>query len=98
MITHHASDLSKWNSTVRDLCLYINDKLKRPSHAPLFIYLDQEIVAANDSELASLFQEYRENDYFLYLTYYEEMIYSTSNQATSGATSAASSTTTDRDL
>lgn len=36
------------------------------------------MVAAEDSELASLFQEYREDDYFLYLAYYEEMIYNSS--------------------
>lgn len=67
---------------VGDLCKYINEKLKRPLHAPLFIYLDQEVVAAEDSELSALFQEYREDDYFLYLAYYEEMIYSSNSTAT----------------
>lgn len=78
-------------STVGDLTKYINEKLKRPPHAPLFIYLDQEVVAAEDSELAALFQEYREDDYFLYLAYYEEMIYGSSGS------SVASGGTTDRE-
>ena len=61
-----------------DVIQYINDKLQRPKHAPLYLYVDNEIVAAESSSLASLYQEYREDDYFLYLAYYEEMVHSSS--------------------
>ena len=52
---------------------YINDKLQHPKHAPLYVYVDNEIVAAEISTLASLYQEYHADDYFLYLAYYEEL-------------------------
>ena len=61
---------------VSDVIQYINDKLQRPKHAPLYLYVDNEIVAAESSSLASLYQEYREDDYFLYLAYYEEIVHS----------------------
>jgi len=49
----------------------------RPDCAPLFIYADNEIVASLNSTMAELYQEYREDDYFLYLAYFEENIHST---------------------
>ena len=61
-----------------DVIQYINDKLQRPKHAPLYLYVDNEIVVAESSSLASLYQEYREDDYFLYLAYFEEMVHSSS--------------------
>lgn len=63
--------------TVGDLCQYINNKMQRPEHAPLFIYANNEIVTSRNSTMAELYQEYREDDYFLYLAYYEENVYST---------------------
>ena len=47
----------------------------RPDHAPLFIYADAEIIVSKESTMAALYQEHRENDYFLYLAYFEENIY-----------------------
>ena len=62
--------------TVRDLIQYINSKLPgRSDHAPLFIYIENEIVAPAETTMAELYQEYREDDYFLYLAYYEENPY-----------------------
>ena len=62
--------------SVRDLIQYINSKLPgRSEHAPLFIYIENEIVAPADATMAELYQEHREDDYFLYLAYYEENHY-----------------------
>ena len=58
----------------------MNDKLKRPPHAPLYLYVDNDVVAATDSTLARLYQEYRDSDYFLYVAYYEELIHSTTDK------------------
>lgn len=61
---------------VCDLIQYINSKLPcRSEHAPLFVYVDNEIVAPREATMAELYQEYREDDYFLYLAYYEENHY-----------------------
>ena len=67
---------------VSDVMKYINDKLRRPSHAPLYLYVDNDVVAAPDSTLARLYQEYRDNDYFLYIAYYEELIHYTGEKET----------------
>ena len=55
---------------------YINSKLPSHSeHAHLFIYIESEIIAHQGVTMAQLYQEYREDDYFLYLAYYEENHY-----------------------
>ena len=59
----------------------MNEKLRRPSHAPLYLYVDNEIVASENSSLARLYQEFRDNDYFLYIAYHEELIRSTDKNA-----------------
>lgn len=62
--------------TVCDLVQYINSKLPgRSEHAPLFIYIENEIIAPAEATMAELYQEHREDDYFLYLAYYEENHY-----------------------
>ena len=59
-----------------DLSQYINSKLPgRSEHAPLFIYTESEIIAPREATMAQLYQEYREDDYFLYLAYYKENHY-----------------------
>lgn len=63
------------SSKVNDIIEWINQKLGRPSYAPLFLYVDDEVVVSRDSKLSRIYQEYRENDYFLYIAYYEIMIY-----------------------
>ena len=56
-----------------DLSQYINSKLPgRSEHASLFIYIESEIIAPREATMAQL---YREDDYFLYLAYYEENHY-----------------------
>lgn len=49
----------------------MNNKLRRPPHAPLYLYVDNDVLAGTDSTLARLYQEYRDTDYFLYISYYE---------------------------
>lgn len=44
-------------------------------HAPLFIYADREVVLSRELEMARVYQEYREEDLFLYLAYYEDNVY-----------------------
>ncbi len=66
--------------SVADLCQYINTKMFRPDHAPLYIYVDNELIVSKDSTLAELYQEYRTDDYFLYLSYSEENAYSTDRE------------------
>ena len=61
--------------TVGDLCQYVNSKLERSDQAPLYMYADNEIVTSKQSVIAEVYQEYRENDFFLYLGYFEENIY-----------------------
>ena len=62
--------------TVCDLIQYINSKLPgRSEHASLFIFIENEIVAPASATMAELYQEHREDDYFLYLAYYEENPY-----------------------
>lgn len=60
---------------VRDLVQFINSKMLRPEDAPLFIYVDNEIVVSPENSMAKLYQEHREDDFFLYLAYYEENIH-----------------------
>ena len=62
-------------TTVGDLCHYINGKLNRSEEAPMFIYANNEVVVSKDSIVAEVYQEYREDDFFLYLGYYEENIH-----------------------
>ena len=58
---------------VCDLIQYINSKLAgRSERAPLFIYIENEIVAPASATMAELYQEYREDDYFLYLALQRE--------------------------
>ena len=61
--------------TVGDLCQYINSKLNRAEDAPLFIYAHNELVISKLSIIAEIYQEFREDDFFLYLGYYEENMY-----------------------
>ena len=61
--------------TVGDLCHYINSKLNRAEDAPLFIYAQNELVISKLSIIAEIYQEFREDDFFLYLGYYEENLY-----------------------
>lgn len=68
---------------VCDLIQYINSKLPgRSDRAPLFIYIENEIIASREATMAQLYQEYREDDYFLYLAYYEENHYQDKTKAT----------------
>ena len=76
MCIHPRSVTHTQTQTVGDLIQYINSKMYRPEHAPLFIYVDNEIIVSRESTMAELYQEYREDDYFLYLAYYEENKYS----------------------
>lgn len=66
---------------VSDVVKYINEKLRRPPHAPLYLYVDNEVIASENSSLARLYQEFRDNDYFLYVAYHEESIRSTDKNA-----------------
>lgn len=63
-------------SLVGDLCHYINVKLNRSEEAPMFIYAQNELIVSKGSIIAGVYQEYREDDFFLYLAYYEENAYS----------------------
>lgn len=63
-------------SIVGDLCTYLNTKLKRSDAAPLYIYVDKDVVASRLTTMEELYQEYRDDDYFLYLAYYEINIHS----------------------
>ncbi|CAI8010824.1 Gamma-aminobutyric acid receptor-associated protein [Geodia barretti] len=62
-------------ATVGDLCHYINSKLHRTEEAPMYIYANSELVVSKGSVIAEVYQEYREDDFFLYLGYYEENVY-----------------------
>lgn len=64
-----------YSHIVADLCQYINSKLNRPEEAAIFIYAHNEIVISKSSIIAEIYQEYREDDFFLYLGYYEENLY-----------------------
>ena len=73
--------------TVCDLIQYINSKLPgRSEHAPLFIYIESEIIAPREATMAQLYQEYREDDYFLYLAYYEENHYQDKSKTSTSPT------------
>ena len=61
--------------TVADLCHYINSKLNRSEDKPLYIYAHNELVISKSSVIAEIYQEYREDDYFLYLGYWEDNTY-----------------------
>ena len=65
--------------SVSDVMEWINQKLKRPHNASLYLYVDNEIVIAPDSPLSRVYQEYRDSDYFLYIAYYELLIHRTNN-------------------
>ena len=54
---------------------FINNKVGRGDSAPLYIYVKNEIIVSFESTMAELYQEYREDDFFLYLGYYEENIH-----------------------
>ena len=41
----------------------------------MFIYAHNELVTSKFSVIAEIYQEFREDDYFLYLGYYEENLY-----------------------
>ena len=56
-----------FTNKVNDIIEWINQKLGRSSYAPLFLYVDNEVVVSRDSKLSRIYQEYRENDYFLYI-------------------------------
>ena len=60
---------------VGELIQFINSKMSRSEQAPLFIYADNEIVVSPTNIMSELYQEFREDDFFLYLAYYEENIY-----------------------
>ena len=63
------------SALVGDLIQFINNKVGRADQAPLFLYVKNEIIVALESTMAELYQEYREDDFFLYLAYYEENIH-----------------------
>ena len=58
--------------SVRSLIKFINSELDRPDHAPLFIYVSNEVIVSSDSTMAQLYQEYRQDDFFLYIAFYEK--------------------------
>ena len=66
--------------SVGNLIQFINTKVGRQEEDELYIYIQNELVAAKDSKMASIYQEYREDDYFLYLAYYERNIYETESK------------------
>ena len=57
----------------------------RAEHSTLFIYAENEIVLSPASVMSQLYQEYREDDFFLYLGYYEENIHQPRHSRTSTA-------------
>ena len=71
----HISSSQSHYPLVTDLTQYINNKMGRPDQAPLYIYVDNEIVVSPENTMAELYQEHREDDFFLYLAYYEENIH-----------------------
>jgi hypothetical protein len=62
-------------SAVSGLIQFINNEVGRSDQAPLFIYVKNEIIVSLESTMAELYQEYREDDFFLYLAYYERNIH-----------------------
>ena len=85
--------LSTRTLTVCDLIQYINNKLPgRSEHAPLYIYIENEIIAPREATMAALYQEYREDDYFLYLAYYEENHYQDKTKTPAAAAAISTST------
>lgn len=54
---------------------FINTQIERFEHAPLYIYVSNELVVSPEDTMAHLYQEFREDDFFLYLAYYEENIH-----------------------
>ncbi len=73
--------MSSWTTTliiqitVGNLIQFINTKVGRSEDDTLYIYIQNEIIAAKDCTMAKMYQEYREDDYFLYLAFYERNIY-----------------------
>jgi len=49
--------------------------MSRPEHEPLYIYVQDEVVVSPEDTIAQLYQEYRDDDFLLYLAYYEENIH-----------------------
>ena len=41
----------------------------------MFIYAHNELVVSKGNVIAEVYQEYRDDDFFLYLGYYEENMY-----------------------
>lgn len=66
---------SYFEHAVGNLIQFINSKIRRSEEDVLFIYVQNEIITAKDSTMAKIYQEYREDDYFLYLAYYERNLY-----------------------
>ena len=61
---------------VGDLIQFINDKVGRSDlQAPLYLYVKNEIIVSQNSTMAELYQEFREDDFLLYLAFYEENIH-----------------------
>lgn len=69
-----------FNYTVKDIIEWINEKLRRPYNAPLYLYVDNEVVVDTGSTLSSVYQEYRDDDYYLYIAYYETLIHRTDHK------------------
>eukprot|EP00731_Ephydatia_muelleri_P015394 Em0008g1114a len=61
--------------SVGDLCTYLNGKLKRSDNAPLYIYVAKDTLLSRLTSIDEVYQEYRDDDYFLYLAYYEVNIH-----------------------
>lgn len=63
--------LSRYTSTVGDLCTYLNRKLKRSDNAPLYIYVAKDVIVSRLTSIDEVYQECRDDDYFLYVAYSE---------------------------
>ena len=59
--------------------------MRRPESEPLYIYVKNELVASKESTMAELYQEYREDDYFLYVAYYEKNLYESESRSRSSS-------------
>ena len=54
---------------------FINTKVGRGESEVLHIYIQNELIAAKECTMAKIYQEYREDDYFLYLAFFEKNLY-----------------------
>ncbi len=68
------------STAVKDIMDWINEKLRRPTNAPLYLYVDNDIVVAPNSTLSRVYQEYRDSDYYLYIAYYEVLVHKNENK------------------